>query len=292
MRNLFQILGILLSTVFFISGQAEARRGILLMPHLITPQIGVRDNTATKLLYYGGPIISQVKVVSVNWNSNVHPTIQAEMPQFYTDYVNSNQMEWINEYKTDIKAINGREGTNQRFSKGSLIGVVTLNPKNKSLKLTDEDVAAELKHQVDQSALPRPDNDTLYMIHFPKDIKITIEGMGSCTSFGGYHYAKTDQQYGNFFYSVLPDCSYSSSSEDRLSTMTEVASHELMEAITDPFPTPGSNPAYPQAWNTKDGSEISDLCAWNGFSFQGSKRSYHVTRNWSNAKNSCITGLE
>ena len=92
------------------------------------------------------------------------------------------------------------------------------------------------------------------MIHFSRDMQISIDGGISCFSFGGYHNGYVSAKHGNVFYAVLPECS------SGFSGVTYVASHELIEAVTDPFPTPGSSPAYPQAWNAVDGNEIADLC--------------------------------
>ncbi len=274
------------------SQSAQAKNGILLMPHLITPnKMKPTDlEASTKLLYYGGPVISQVKVVTVFWNDKVAPVLQKEMPQFYADFVNSSQIDWLNEYKTNVKAVDGREGTNQSFSRGSHLGQVKLVPQQRSTSITDEDVRTEIEAQVRAGVLPKPDKDTLYMIHFGREMSISIEGMKSCSSFGGYHYYGSSQELGDYFYSVLPDCAGGGNENNTLSQATFVASHELMEAVTDPYPTPGEKPAYPQAWNTSNGAEISDICGWNPGTLKGTNRSYSITRNWSNSRNSCFDG--
>lgn len=227
----------------------------------------------------------------MNWGANVASLFVNEMPQFYTDFVAGNRLDWLSEYNTDIKAVNGQNGTQQKFSRGSFLKAVTIDPQNKKLKLTDEEIQTELAAQIAQNILPRPDQDTLYMIHFPNKVSISIEGMSSCQSFGGYHFNSNHPQFGQIYYSVLPDCSADSEGyEKRLARMTFVASHELMEAITDPQPTVGSHPEYPQAWNVDDGNEISDVCAWGAVQMKGLKRSYSVTKNWSNSRNTCYDG--
>ena len=113
----------------------------------------------------------------------------------------------------------------------------------------------ELRAQIASGALPPHDNDTLYMIYFPPGVSISLGKDKSCVTFGAYHEAVSSTvTHRNIFYGVMPDCG------DGFAGATIVSSHEFAEAVTDPIPTPGSNPAYPQAWNTSDGFEIADLC--------------------------------
>ncbi len=282
---------VLFLAVAFSSISAKAKNGILLMPHLITPRTqGFDTKSENQLLYYGGSVISQPQVVTVFWNNRVNQLIQKEMARFYTDFVNSSQIDWLNEYKTDVIAVDGREGTHQSFQRGTHLQQVLLVPLQQSKNISDLDVRNELEAQVRAGVLPKPTVNTVYMIHFGPEIKISIEGMSSCSAFGGYHNNGKMKELGDFFYSVLPDCTNGANPESTLSNATFVASHELIEAVTDPFPTPGSKPAYPQAWNTIAGEEISDLCAWNETTFKGSSRNYTITKNWSNIRGICFDG--
>ena len=82
----------------------------------------------------------------------------------------------------------------------------------------------------------------------------------------------------------MPDCGYT------FGDSTVVSSHELAEATTDNIPTPGSNPKYPQAWNTTDGYEIGDLCEGYTGTLTAGKTSYTVQQIYSNAIASCTSG--
>lgn len=253
------------------------------MPHPIA--MGSSKN----LLYYGGPVIEEVRGVTVFWNSKVHSDIQAHMTGFYSDYVNSQHMDWLSEYQTNIKAVDGRDGTNQTIRRGKWIGEFMLNPSTVSRNLQDTQIQAELELQINQGVLPVPDANTLYMIHFPSDIRIQIDGMSSCLSFGGYHFNFKSAKYGNIFYAVLPECG--SFRSDVLSSATFVGSHELLEAITDAMPTEGSNPAYPQAWNTAGGEEIADVCPSSPVQFSFPTGRYVISREWSNSRSKCFDGV-
>ena len=243
---------------------------------------------ANPLLYYGGPVISHVKVVTVFWNDKVNADVKNGMSDFYRAYADSTNMDWLNEYATNVKAVDGREGTAQIIGQGSVIDEKTLTPSLTAKKITDEQIQAELQKQIEAGVLPKPDSDTLYMMHFPANMQISIEGMTSCFSFGGYHNGIKSAQYGDIFYGVMPECSmFGGGSFDDI---TYVSSHELIEAVTDPYPTPGSSPAYPQAWNTADGNEIGDICNGSGTSFKGAKADYKITQLWSNSRQKCYDG--
>ena len=66
------------------------------------------------LLYYGGPVISNVKVISVFWGSNVDPTVTAKIGGFYAAITDSPYFDWLGEYNTNITAQGGSKGTNQK----------------------------------------------------------------------------------------------------------------------------------------------------------------------------------
>ena len=272
-----------LSSVGFAKNKFNTHNAIL---HLQFPKI--ESATAGKpLLYYGGPVISNVKVFTVLWNDRVSAEVKTGITDFYRAYVDSQHMDWLNEYATNLKAVDGRAGTAQTIGRGQVLGEKTLIPSVTSKQITDLQIQQEIEKNIETGAFPRPDKDTLYMFHFSKDIQITIEGMTSCFSFGGYHNGFTSAKYGDIFYGVMPECSRTGSGS--FQSITFVASHELIEAVTDPFPTPGSSPAYPQAWNAADGNEIADLCR-NSTIFKGPKADYNISMEWSNSRNKCYDG--
>lgn len=271
---------------FLLSATSLAKNKFNTHNALLVPKITATESNT--LLYFGGPVISNVKVFTVFWNDRVSADVKNGISDFYSAYVTSSYMDWLNEYATNIKAVDGRVGTGQTINRGTVIGEKMLTPSIASKKITDEQIQAELEKQIDAGVLPKPDSNTLYMIHFSKDIQITIEGMTSCFSFGGYHNGVKNPKHGDLFYGVMPECSVFGDSG--FDSITYVSSHELIEAITDPFPTPGSNPAFPQAWNTSDGSEITDICNGSGTTLKGPKADYSISLNWSNSRNSCYNG--
>lgn len=252
------------------------------------PKAESENTTAgNPLLYYGGPVISNVKVFTGFWNNRVMPEVKNGITDFYRAYVDSQHMDWLNEYATNVKAVDGRAGTAQTIGRGQVLGEVMMNPSVTAKKITDEQIQKEIEKSIDAGIFPKPDANTLYMLHFSKDIQISIEGMTSCFSFGGYHNAFKSERYGDIFYGVMPECSFFGGGN--FGSITFVSAHELIEAVTDPFPTPGSSPAYPQAWNAADGNEIADLCSGSTI-LKGPKADYKISQEWSNSRNRCYDG--
>ena len=238
--------------------------------------------------YYGGSVFTSSKVVSVMWGSDVNSTIVSTIPGFSTAIVNSTYVDQMAQYNTKgVHAINGHKSTKQKIGRGTYLGQVVIDPENKNTSLTDDDVQAEIKHQIKIGALPPKDLNTLYMVYFPSSVTITLDGLTSCQDFGAYHFATNDLKLakGNIFYTVEPDCHSS------INSITFAASHEFAEATTDNVPTPGSFPDFPQAWNDANGFEIGDLCGTSGqLTDTTTSNHWTVTQYFLNSTMHCSTG--
>jgi hypothetical protein len=293
----------ILSIIFLASLVSEigfARSGIYPSRFSRVPRLARTQNAAPrseKLLYYGGPVISNARVVTVFWGKNVNGALQQNIGSFYAAIVNSNHMDWLDQYATFGQAIDGRPGTNQHLSRGSYVGEYVIEPLHTSLNLDDQDIQAEIVQQIAKNVLPAGDANTVYMIHFPAGMSITIEGMKSCQNFCAYHNASATKAGGAFFYGIIPDqssgaCAFGCGGfgNSGFDVTTMVSAHELIEAVTDPFPTPGDKPAYPQAWNTTGGEEIADLCSSGYAQLITSKGTYKISQEWDNRTASCSAG--
>ena len=77
--------------------------------------------TAGPLAYYGGRVISNVKVYAVNWEPNVNAEVKAGIGAFYQAVTNSAYFDWLSEYDTVGKnGIDGQPGSNQRVGRWSV----------------------------------------------------------------------------------------------------------------------------------------------------------------------------
>jgi hypothetical protein len=255
--------------------------------HVYRPKLRVPapPPAAATMLYYAGPVISSVKLAVVFWGAGVPKTTTTRIGPFFSALVNSTYVDQLAQYDTHITGVNGKKGTDQSIVRGSYLGAFRITPADTAKTLTDAAVQKEVKAQITAGALPAADTDTLYMIYFPSNITITLDGMTSCVDFGAYHEARygkiTDK---NIFYGVVPECG------GGFSAITFASSHEFAEAVSDAIPTPGSHPKYPQAWNTSDGYEIADLCEGDSTTLTAAGKTYVITEVFDNARNACATG--
>jgi hypothetical protein len=166
---------------------------------------------------------------------------------------------------------------------------VTITPFNTAKRLTQATIEAELDKQIAAGVLPAPDADSMYMIHFPPGLQISISWGDACKTWVADHEVYRSPKYGNIYYAMMPDghdCKQSGYSE--WDTVTAAASHELAEAITDPMcPVSGQAIAYPAAWLTSDSQEIGDLCAWNNSRLIGPNGDYTVQTEYRNSLRAC-----
>jgi hypothetical protein len=243
-------------------------------------------NSGQVLKYYGGPVISHVKVFIVYWGDQVGTELEVKLAPFYRSILDSGYMDVLAQYKTDIPAVDGRKGTGQTIGHGQLIGQKMIEPRNQAATLTDRMIQKELSAQIASGVLPSPDANTLYMVYFPRGIRIKGPGGsgGSCETFDAYHDGFKTSHGDAIFYGVMPDCGLD------FAGATEVSSHETIEAVTDPFPTPGNHPSYPQAWNSIRGDEVADLCQTRPPSYVSGSVTSVVARPWDNSIGACAKG--
>jgi hypothetical protein len=212
--------------------------------------------------YFGGPVTPNPKVYVVWWGdpSKINPALTAAkggIADYYAGVLDSNFMDWLNEYNTTVPAQAGSHmgmaGTGQRIGRGNYAGTLTL-ASVPSGNVTDAQIQSVIDAAFVAGTLPPPDENTIYAIYFPKGVNISLDGLTSCQTFGAYHMNTVETQRHDAVYLVMPDCGSS------FAGWTSVSTHELVEALTDNLPTAGSNPNYPQAWNDSMGNEVGDLC--------------------------------
>ncbi|HEY1958137.1 MAG TPA: hypothetical protein VGH28_21100 [Polyangiaceae bacterium] len=138
---------------------------------------------------------------------------------------------------------------------------------------------------------PAPDANTVYVLFYPSaTTKITLQGEASCSAFGGYHSdVILPDKITDVAYAVIPRCSNFGGLKG-LDAVSATASHEIVEAATDPYPM--NQAAYSQLddnhliWEfILGGAEIGDMCAQTPSSFYApADIGTTVQRVWSNAK--------
>jgi hypothetical protein len=133
-----------------------------------------------------------------------------------------------------------------------------------------------------------PNPNAVYAFLIPLGTTVTDAGL-CCTDFDGYH---SDTMVGavDVAYSVQCQCpGFDGPNVDDLQQLTIVASHETVEAVTDPFVS--KNPAYAQTddahavWTIVTGGEAGDLCLFADNSFYTPANMIDAAqRTWSNAE--------
>ena len=215
------------------------------------------------LEYLGGDVMEAVKVVVVFWGQNVDPSVKAAMPGFYRAATNSPYFDTLDEYGV---------------GRGSVTAVRTIIPSTADTQLTAAEMEAEIFAQVRSGNLPNWDANTIYMIHIPKGTigYFSILGMPifstvnsadpACSSsspscaFHGY------STYHGFRYAVMPDYSglcatVCGGGNNIVESTTIVASHELVEAVTDPDYDSWRTPIL--SLSCAGPREVCDLCVPN-----------------------------
>jgi hypothetical protein len=236
--------------------------------------------------FNGVKVMKNPKIVTVTFDTNMMgtpDTMRASLEQFGDTILQSKWWDAVRDGFCDDKG--------NCIGQGSGGGHVALPSDAAALSYTDSAAGAPstiqdfLKAHIADGSFPPPDADTLYAIYFPSRTSITLDNDSSCTSFGAYHNsvmvtpppaddAGAAPAPVEVVYAIMPRC------RNNLADVTVSASHELIEAATDPH-VGGGYYMSNTIWNTR-GGEVGDLCV----SFSGNdtylEGPFTVQRSWSN----------
>jgi hypothetical protein len=307
-------LALLCGSAFFPAGATpatpvQAARTRLGGPHIMPFNSGgpraAAAPSGAHLTYYGGRVLSNVQVVQVVYGSgtylpqttgNTTPTVSS----FYSGVTNSPYFDWLTEYNTNLSSQNPR--TNQAIGRGSFGGRFTITPSaaNNGAQIQDSNIQAELRAQVAAHHLPQPvldsagNTNTLYAIFFRNGQSVCMGGSCSLVPGGFCAYHGTIAAGGGLpelYYSVQPDLTSQAGcgTGTDFQNTTSVASHEMVEAVTDGEVGLATVDAPPLAWYDQTNGEIGDICnAQQGAITGGDGVSYTVQKQFSNVANDCI----
>jgi hypothetical protein len=138
--------------------------------------------------------------------------------------------------------------------------------------------------------LPAARTGILYAVFYPATTTVTWNGDASCAANEGYHWDLDLGGGTKVSYAVLPRCDTAVGAPGitGVDATTLVASHEYLEAATDPFPTLapayGALDADHTIWGVLENVELGDLCTWaDGVAIKPAGFAYTVQRTWSNS---------
>jgi hypothetical protein len=241
------------------------------------------------LSYFGGKVVQNAKVIQVIYGAGTYLSgVNSGTPNmggFYTAVLNSAYIDWLTEYNTTSPV--------QHIARGTFGGKITITPaaSRDGATISDANIKSEISAQITAGILPAPTNNTIYMVNFPKGKRITQGGSSSCVAGGfcAYHgtFKKGSQ---DVFYGVLPDmsagtgCATGCGGSTLFNNQTSVASHEMIETITDAEVGLATVVGPPLAWYDPNNGEIGDICNAQ----QGSIAGFTVQKEWSNGSGACI----
>ncbi|KAJ3308410.1 hypothetical protein HDV04_001324 [Boothiomyces sp. JEL0838] len=259
-------------------------------PNAIHPKSGPKTfalkNAAApagaKLNYYGGPVIPNVKVFTIFWGGQSNVQYASKINQFYTGVTDSALFDMLSQYNTPT----------QNIGRGSFIGSFDY-PDGATGTIDDSDIQKALQNLISQGSVPAADENTYYAFHFAPGVSITQGGSSSCQEFCAYH-GTIKQGNGYVFYGVIPDqggaCAGGCGSDSNpFNNLCSVASHELIEATTDPAVGLATGNSAPLAWYDSNNGEIGDICnAQQGKIVGGDGNTYVIQAEFSNKDSACI----
>jgi hypothetical protein len=155
-------------------------------------------------------------------------------------------------------------------------------------QISDNEIQTWLRSKIStEPGFTQPETNTVYVLFYPPQTTISLDGQLSCQTFGGYHNSFNYLGH-DYAYAVIPECgAYGSWSG--LDAITGPLSHELIEAVTDPVPM--SRPAYQMpepdglGFAVLGGGEVTDMCEFgSGAFYQPTDYPFQVARSWSNSR--------
>lgn len=228
--------------------------------------------TPPHLTYRGGRLIQNVEVYTIYWGNNwahtaAYTAMATNINSFFSHILSSSLIDQLAEYNTSAPHFTIGHGT----LKGTK--TITAGAPASGSTVTDTQLRAALNGWIAAHTVPAPTANSLYFIYTDVNVKVTMGGSASCTSFCGYH-----GNIGSTLYAVMPfpSCAGCLGGLTAFNALTGTSSHELCEAITDPIPGSG--------WYDNSHGEIGDICAWKFKNVAG----YNVQLEWSNRFQKCM----
>jgi hypothetical protein len=246
-----------------------------MMPMHTADKVSDAAPAGAHLTNFGGPTLKNISVHPVFWTSATQ--FQPNINAFYNAVTKSALYDLLSQYGV---------------GRGS--GVAGFVDNRTTTRLSDAALHTELNRLFTAGSLPAPNANNYYPIHFPAGVSITApDGSRSCVQFCAYHgtYVRNGV---NVNYGVIPDqgggcaggCGANAS---RQNNMDSVASHELIEATTDPAVGLATVIGPPLGWYDPNNGEIGDICnGQQGTTVGGDGLTYVIQLEFSNAANNCV----
>lgn len=261
---------------------------------------GCLQGKCTSVIYQNGPVIPNADIISV-YLGTPDPAFADAMDHFYSEIQRDGRyLQWLSEYSTPTQTI-GSGTFAGRFVIPAPGGV-----------MDQAGIGAYLDHEIHIGALPNTSVNTIYMVHVAPSVNVVSgaavlgipigasPGHGWCAMHVSYLSPWTGRGFWRpaIVYAILPNTPSCGQSVD---DQTLTASHELIEAITNPMSAFFSEGFFsyalgqgPWAWTdpTRSGflnpSEIADLCDIKSTLVTSPVDTFTVSEGFSNSRRGCF----
>jgi hypothetical protein len=224
-----------------------------------------------------GPVMSAPKFVPIFF-ANDTPSIVTQATAFYAG----------------VGATSYWQAVTSEYGVGPVVSSTPVNLlETPSGTIDDTQIQSWLINKFNDPTFPQPDQNTLYIVNYPSSVTVSMAGGAqgtaySCQEFGGYHSDFTLSNGLDVAYAVVPRCN-NFGNLSGIDDLTGAGSHEIIEAVTDPFPN-SNTPGYAEPdeahifWLLAlGGGEVGDMCAQNPDAFTKFPGfPFTVQRSWSN----------
>jgi hypothetical protein len=233
---------------------------------------------ATNFINHGGPVLAQPQIEIVYygqaWNSN--PGLQTQINTFVKYLGGSSFMDVLSQYGV---------------SHAQVAGSVVI-PDALGGNVTPNRIQNALTQDIANGTLPPAGNNRLYLVFTPPNVTVKDNPFFPA-DFLGYHSSLIDNQGNQDAFAVIPvpgGSNPQAAGLTSLQSLTDTTSHEVAEAVTDPFINAQGNPS---GWDDYtfdpngniDQGEIGDVGATAPTVYLNG---YAVTQLWSNSADSVV----
>jgi hypothetical protein len=280
-------------------------------PRPFRPAVEALDSRIMPAItYHGGPVLSHVDVHNVfygqGWKSaDPFGVLGGSLNKFQADIAKSPYLAMLGEYGV------GR-GTTEQFNSSDLVTYSSSPAAGTTASPTlvkESQIQSMLITEILLHRLPRETGQQLYFVYLPPNVKSQWDQKSSFNltgTFGHHGSFYVPGLVGNtpVYYAVIQDPSVTPTIPglNKFQQLTEVSSHELAEAVTDPDvrqsdagPQGGGRSAWwdsdqviPGPWgiswvpNPNYGNEIGDVVNLQFADFVANGQTYKVQKEWSN----------
>ena len=228
--------------------------------------------SAPRVQNLGGPVLKTPKIVTITYNEDVN---QGELDKFAKELAASAY--WA--------ATTSEYGVGP-LTVGAPIHIATPAPK----AATDAQFLQQIQDNLGGAnpAWGKADPNVVYTFVLPEGA--TIDSGGVCCS-GGYDAYHDETKVGTtkIAYAIVCTCpGFDGPGISTLGSITTALSHEIIEAVTDPYPNSkaafGATADADIAWSQISEGEVADMCELDADQYlQPADMHYLVQRSWSNA---------